>query len=233
MKCIGLIGGMSWESTATYYRLLNQGVKAKLGGHHSAKLILHSLDFAEIEQLQRSGKWEEAGRQLADSARTLQNAGADFIVLCTNTMHNVAAAIEDAVSIPLLHIVDPTAAAIKAAGIRSIALLGTRFTMEQDFYVGRLRERHGLDVLLPNQEERDRIHRVIYEELVHGKISADSRRIYLNVVERLQREGAQGVILGCTEIAMLIGPTDLSIPCFDTTALHAAGAVESCLRAPF
>lgn len=225
MKTIGLIGGMSWESTAIYYRMLNQGVKARLGGYHSAKLLLHSVDFAEIEELQRSGRWEDAGSVLADSALKLQNAGADFIVLCTNTMHTVAPAIEAVVSIPFLHIADPTAEAIKAADIRSIALLGTRFTMEQDFYVARLRRRHGLEVLLPNKPERDEIHRVIYDELVHGKIVSESKRTYLEVIERLRAEGAQGVILGCTEIAMLIGPADLSIPSFDTTALHAASAV--------
>jgi aspartate racemase len=226
MKCIGLIGGMSWESTAIYYRMLNQGVKARLGVHHSAKLILYSVDFAEIEALQRSGHWDEAGRILASAAATLQNAGADFVVLCTNTMHNVAAAIEMSLSIPLLHIADPTAAAIKAAGIHSIALLGTRFTIEQNFYAGRLRDSHGLNVLLPAKEERDEIHRVIYDELVHGKVSLQSKHTYVAVIERLQREGAQGVILGCTEIALLIGQADVSIPCFDTTELHAASAVD-------
>jgi aspartate racemase len=232
MKTMGLIGGMSWESTATYYRFLNESVKARLGGHHSAKLILYSVDFAEIEQLQKTDQWEESGRMLADAAQILERAGAEFIMLCTNTMHCVAPAIEAAISVPLLHIVDPTAAAIKAAGLKRIALLGTRFTMEQDFYVGRLRAQHSLDVLLPNANERNEIHRVIYDELVHGKILAESRREYLGIIERLQREGAEGVVLGCTEIAMLIKPVDLSMACFDTTALHAESAAAFALGGP-
>ena len=230
MKTIGLIGGMSWESTATYYKLINEGVKARLGGHHSAKIVMHSVDFAEIEAMQRAARWAEAGEVLANVARSLELAGADFIVLCTNTMHNVADSIENAVAVPLLHIVDPTAEAIKAAGLKRIALLGTRFTMEQDFYIGRLRARHGLDVRVPDPAERDEIHRAIYEELVHGKIVSKSKKNYLTIVERLQREGAQGVILGCTEIAMLIQPSDLSLGCFDTTELHAMKAVSRCLE---
>ena len=229
MKTIGLIGGMSWESTAIYYRLINEAVKARLGGHHSAKLVLYNVDFAEIEELQRTARWDEAGRMLAAAAVSLERAGAEFLVLCTNTMHTVAPAIESAVSIPLLHIADPTAEAIKAAGYETVALLGTRFTMEKEFYVGRLRARHGLNVLLPNATERDEIHRAIYEELVHGKIVKSSRDSYIGIVERMRQLGAAGIILGCTEIAMLLTPGTVALPCFDTTELHARAAVTHSL----
>jgi aspartate racemase len=229
MKTMGLIGGMSWESTVTYYRLINQGIKARLGGHHSAKMILHSVDFAEIEQLQKTDQWDEAGKLLGSAARSLEIAGAECIVLCTNTMHKVATQIEQAVSIPLLHIADGTAAAIKAAGVDTVGLLGTRFTMEQDFYVGRLRDRHGIKVLTPTQEERDEVHRVIYEELVHGTVLEDSRKKYLQIVERLARQDAQGIVLGCTEISMLIKSSDVSLHYFDTAELHASSAVDFAL----
>lgn len=226
---MGLIGGMSWESTATYYRLMNEGVRARLGGHHSAEMILYSVDFAVYEQMQREGRWEEAGSLLGDSARALEHAGARFIVLCTNTMHKVAPAIERSVSIPLLHIADPTAEAVRAAGIRRIGLLGTRFTMEQEFYVGRLRDRFGLEVVVPAPQDRELVHRVIYEELVRGIVREESRAQYRKVVDRLVESGAKGIILGCTEIAMVIDPKELRVPCFDTTALHAAAAVEMAL----
>ena len=229
MKTIGLIGGMSWESTIPYYRLINEGVKQRLGGLHSAKLILHSVDFDEIERLQRSGDWDAAGALLTRSAQLLETAGAELLVLCTNTMHKVAPAIESAVSIPLLHIADATAEAAKAAGIRRVGLLGTRFTMEQDFYVGRLTERHGLEVLTPTAPERDEVHRIIYEELCLGKILPASRESYHRIMDELIRRGAQAVILGCTEISLLVGEEDSPVPLLDTTAIHAQSAVEAAL----
>ena len=229
MKTIGLIGGMSWESTAIYYRLLNLGVQARLGGHHSAKVLLASVDFAEVEALQRSGEWERAGAHLAEVARGLERAGADFLVLATNTMHKVAPAIAAATSLPLLHIADATGRAIRAAGLTRIALLGTRFTMEHDFYAGRLREEHGLEVMTPDPAERVEVHRVIYEELVFGRALESSRNAYSAIIDSLASQGAQGVILGCTEIAMLITPDVVRIPSFDTTALHAEWAVAEAL----
>ena len=229
MKTIGLIGGMSWESTIPYYRLINEGVKQRLGGLHSAKLILHSVDFDEIERLQRSGDWDAAGALLTRSAQLLETAGAELLVLCTNTMHKVAPAIESAVSIPLLHIADATAEAAKAAGIRRVGLLGTRFTMEQDFYVGRLTERHGLEVLTPTAPERDEVHRIIYEELCLGKILPASRESYHHIMDELVRRGAQAIILGCTEISLLVGEEDSPVPLLDTTAIHAQSAVEAAL----
>lgn len=229
MKVIGLIGGMSWESTVPYYRLINEGVKARLGGLHSAKIVLYSFDFAEIERLQHRGEWDEAGALLADVARVLERAGADFVVLCTNTMHKVAPAIEAAVAIPLLHIADPTAAAIHQAGLSCVGLLGTRFTMEQDFYRARLTDRHGIDVVIPDDDDRALVHRVIYEELCLGRVEEASRLAYRDVIQRLVAQGAQGVILGCTEISMLVGVEDAAVPLFDTTGLHAAAAVQAAL----
>ena len=229
MKTIGLIGGMSWESTADYYRRLNELVKQRLGGLHSAKIVLHSVDFAEIESLQARGAWEEAGRQLAQVARSLEAGGADFLVLCTNTMHKVAPAIEGASALPLLHIADPTATAIRQAGFTRVGLLGTRFTMEQDFYRGRLVERHGLDVIVPDDDGRSRVHRVIYEELCLGVVREESRAGYRQVIARLVDQGAQAVILGCTEIAMLVSAADAPVPVFDTTAIHAQAAVDAAL----
>lgn len=229
MKTMGLIGGMSWESTVTYYRLINEGIKARLGGHHSAKMYLYNVDFAEIEHLQQTSQWEEAGRLLGAAARSLQNAGAEFIVLCTNTMHKVAPTIESAISIPFLHIADPTAEAITAANIKTIGLLGTKFTMEQEFYKARLRGKHKLNVLVPADADRQIVHRVIYEELTQGKVLDKSRDAYLQIINRLIAAGAQGIILGCTEISMLIEPeilSVLSVPCFDTTELHARSAVD-------
>lgn len=225
MKTLGLIGGMSWESTALYYRLINETVKQRLGGLHSARLVLHSVDFHDIEVLQRAGQWDQAGVLLANAARSLVAAGADAIVLCTNTMHKVADAIERAVPVPLLHIADPTAAAIKAAGLSRVGLLGTGFTMEQDFYKERLR-RLGVEALVPPAADRAIVHRVIYEELVLGTVRDESRAQYLRIIEGLLREGAQGVILGCTEIPMLVGPGDVPVPVFDTTRLHATTAAE-------
>ena len=231
MKTIGLIGGMSWESTIPYYRTINETVKQRLGGLHSAKIVLYSVDFHEIEQLQRSVDWQCAGELLAQAAQTLARAGADCIVLCTNTMHKVAPQIEAAVGIPLLHIADATGQAIRRAGLNKVALLGTRFTMEQDFYRGRLVEQHGIDVLTPEADDRELVHRVIYEELCLGRIEARSRQAYRDVMQRLVERGAQGLILGCTEISMLVGEEDASVPLFDTTAIHAAAAAQLALAA--
>lgn len=229
MKTIGLIGGMSWESTVPYYRHINELVKQRLGGLHSARVVLYSVDFHDIERLQHSGRWEDAGAHLAAAGRALEAAGAHFLVLCTNTMHKVAPAIEAAVSIPLLHIADPTAAAIRRAGIGTVGLLGTRFTMEEDFYRGRLESQHAIRVVVPNAEDRERVHRVIYDELCRGVVREESRSEYCGVIDRLRALGAEGVILGCTEIAMLVSPSDSSVPIFDTTRLHAASAVEFAL----
>lgn len=225
MKTIGLLGGMSWESTLPYYRLINQRVGERLGGLHSAKILLYSVDFQEIETLQHADRWDEAGELLAAAARALARGGADFLVLCTNTMHRVAREIEAAAGLPLLHIADATAAEIEKAGVRTVGLLGTRFTMEQDFYRGRLAER-GLTVLTPGEPDRALVHRVIYEELCHGWILDASRREYARILAGLAGEGAQGIILGCTEISLLVGPVDASVPLFDTTAIHARAAAD-------
>lgn len=231
MKTIGLIGGMSWESTVPYYRKINETSKAELGGLHSAKLVLVSVDFAEIEQLQKTGDWDTAGRVLAQSAQSLQRAGADFVVLCTNTMHKVASSIEAAASIPLLHIADPTAQAILDAGLTRVGLLGTRFTMEQAFYKDRLVERHGLQVLVPPPLARETVHRIIYEELCLGLVREDSRQAYRGVMAELVAQGAQAIILGCTEISLLVGAQDATVPLFDTTDLHARSAALRALQA--
>ncbi|MDE1893945.1 MAG: aspartate/glutamate racemase family protein [Pseudomonadota bacterium] len=225
MKTIGLIGGMSWESTASYYRLINQAVQARLGGLHSASLLLHSVDFAGIERLQRAGDWDAAGAELARAAGGLQAAGAGALLICANTMHKVAPAIESAVRIPLLHVVDATAAAVRRAGLRRVGLLGTRFTMEQPFYVERLRQR-GLEVLLPDAADRAMVHRVIYEELCRGVLLAGSRDDYRRVMAALVAQGAEGIILGCTELALLVDAGDAAVPLFDTTELHAQAAVD-------
>jgi aspartate racemase len=229
MKTLGLLGGMSWESTALYYREMNERVGELLGGHHSADLLLASVDFDEIVEMQASGDWDGAARLLGARARSLADAGAELLVLCTNTMHRVAAEIEAAAGIPLLHIADPTGAALVAGGHRRVGLLGTRFTMEQAFYRDRLVDAFGLEVLTPDADDRDLVHRVIYDELVHGVISDDSRAAYRGVVERLVAAGVDSVILGCTEITMLIGPDDSAVPVFDTTALHARAAVDRAL----
>ena len=231
MKTIGLIGGMSWESTVPYYRLVNETVRERLGGLHSARIVLHSVEFSEIEEMQRAGAWDDAGRLLAGVARSLESAGADVLVLCTNTMHKVAPAIESAVSIPFIHIADPTAQAIHAAGFTRVGLLGTRFTMEQDFYRDRLESLHGIEVLVPDASDRDTVHRVIYDQLCLGVIDDDSRREYRAIVGRLVDAGAQAVILGCTEIGLLIGQDDSAVPMFDTTVLHARAAAEWALDA--
>lgn len=229
MKTIGLIGGMSWESTVPYYRQINEAIKERLGGLHSAKIVLYSVDFHEIERLQHAGDWESAGSLLAAAARALEAAGADFLVLCTNTMHKVAARIEAAVAIPLLHIADPTAAAIKRAGYTRVGLLGTRFTMEQDFYRARLADRHGLQVIVPDAAEREIVHRVIYEELCLGIVKPESRRAYGEIMAGLASQGAQAVILGCTEIGLLVDRHDAPVPLFDTTAIHAYAAATAAL----
>ncbi|OFA02866.1 aspartate racemase [Duganella sp. HH101] len=226
LKTIGLIGGMSWESTVPYYRQINETVKQHLGGLHSAKVVLYSVDFHDIERLQHAGDWDAAGAVLADAARSLRAAGADFLVLCTNTMHKVAPAIEAAVDIPLFHIADPTAAEIQHAGLRKIGLLGTRFTMEQAFYKDRLREHHGLDVVVPAQHDRDIVHRIIYEELCLGRIVDSSRDEYRRIIAGLVEQGAQAIILGCTEISLLVAQRDAAVPLFDTTAIHARKAAE-------
>lgn len=229
MRTIGLIGGMSWESTVPYYRLINETVKSRLGGLHSAQLVLYSVDFHEIERLQHTGDWAGAGAVLADAARSLEAAGADFLVLCTNTMHKVASSIEAAVTIPLFHIADPTAAEIRRAGHSTVGLLGTRFTMEQAFYRERMSERHGLHVIVPNQEDRDTIHRIIYEELCLGIVLPESRNVYRKIMNSLISDGVEGIILGCTEISLLISQQDAAVPLFDTTAIHARAAAERAL----
>jgi aspartate racemase len=229
MKTIGLIGGMSWESTVPYYRLINETIKERLGGLHSAKLILYSVDFHEIEELQRQGDWEKAGLALAHAARSLEAAGASFLVLCTNTMHKVAHDIEAAVSIKLLHIADPTATEIKKSGHAVVGLLGTRFTMEQAFYKERLLEHHGLQIKIPTLEDRDAIHRIIYEELCLGIVKPESRTEYRRVMQDLASQGAQAIILGCTEISLLVSEQDSPVPLFDTTAIHARAAALKAL----
>ena len=229
MKTIGLIGGMSWESTIPYYRIINETIKERLGGLHSARIVLYSVDFHEIERLQHAGNWEAAGTMLADAARSLEVAGAAFLVLCTNTMHKVASSIEAAVTIPLYHIADPTATAIQRAGFSSVGLLGTRFTMEQSFYRDRLSERHGLRVIVPGAEDRAVVHRIIYEELCLGIVKPESRSAYRGVIERLAAQGAQAIILGCTEIALLVDQQDSRVPLFDTAAIHARMAAEEAL----
>ncbi|MHB8947673.1 MAG: aspartate/glutamate racemase family protein [Rhodoferax sp.] len=231
-KTLGLIGGMSWESTVPYYREINRAVKEQLGGLHSAKIILYSVDFAEVEHLQATGQWAAAGALLAEVAEKLERAGADALVLCTNTMHKVADAISSAVHIPLLHIADPTALAIRQAGYTTVGLLGTRFTMEQNFYRQRL-EQHGLTVLTPQPFDRELVHRVIYEELCLGQVFPSSRDAYLRVIADMGVRGAQAIILGCTEIALLLQPQDCALPLFDTTALHARSAAHWALSTPF
>ncbi|MCL7713087.1 aspartate/glutamate racemase family protein [Stenotrophomonas mori] len=230
MRTLGLIGGMSWESTVPYYRRINEAVRERLGGLHSARLILFSVDFDAVERLQRAGHWDAAGALLAQAAVALQGAGAEGLVICTNTMHKVAEQVQAAVSIPLLHIADPTAAAVKAAGLSNVGLLGTRFTMEQAFYRARLQARHGLAVQVPEEAERARVHAIIYEELCRGVVREPSRQVYREVIAGLVARGAQAVILGCTEIALLVGPEDAPVPLFDTTALHADAAAAWSLQ---
>jgi aspartate racemase len=230
MKTIGLIGGMSWESSAEYYRIINQTVRHRLGGQHSAKSLMYSVDFHEIERLQSEGRWDDAAEVMIDSAQKLQRGGADFIVLCTNTMHKLAPAIVENVTIPLVHIADATAERIQAAGLRRIALLGTRFTMEEDFYKGRLTKEFGLDLIVPGEQERTVVHDVIYDELCQGRILEDSKHKYLAIMDSLDARGAEGFILGCTEIGLLIKAEDSKLPIFDTTRIHAEKAVELALH---
>ena len=232
MRLIGIIGGMSVESTAIYYRLINEDVRARLGGHHSAKLILWSVDFAEIEAMQRAGAWEEAGLALAEAARRLEAAGAAAVLIAANTMHKVADTVANAVHVPLIHIADATAAAIRRRGCRRPLLLATRYTMEHDFYRGRLKERHGIEAMIPSEEGRAIVHGVIFDELVKGMASPASRQRYLEVIGAGRREGADSVIFGCTEIGMLLAPSDVAEPVFDTAVLHAKAAVDFALEAP-
>lgn len=228
MKTIGLVGGMSWESTALYYRLINEGVKKRLGGLHSAKIVLYSVDFQEIEALQHAGEWDRAGEVLAVAGRAVEAAGADFLLICTNTMHRVAEQVESAISIPLLNLADATAERILARGMRTVGLLGTAFTMEQDFYRGRL-ENRGIEVLVPGAADRAVVHRVIYEELCQGRVKEGSRAEYLRIIDALGERGAEGVIEGCTEIVMLVDERHTHMPLFDTTAIHADEAVRLAL----
>ena len=228
-KMIGLIGGMSWESSAQYYRLINEGVRDRVGGVASARTLMWSFDFARIEALQHAGDWDALAGELVTASQALEKGGADFLVLCTNTMHRCAWAIDAAVKIPLLHIADPTAAAIQAAGITKVGLLGTAFTMEQDFYRGRLEQQFGLEVLIPDADDREAVHGIIYRELVTGQVLDASREVYRAVIARLVARGAQAVILGCTEIMLLVSQDDSSVPLFDTTTLHAMAAVEMAL----
>ena len=226
MKTIGLLGGMSWESSLVYYRLINELVREELGGLHSADCVLRSVDFADVEVLQRTGAWDQAGELLSAEAQSLVAAGAELVVLCTNTMHKVADAIAGAVSVPLVHIADTTAEAVRAQGLDRVGLLATAYTMEQDFYVGRMREQHGLDVLVPGEDDRRVVHRIIYEELVLGHVREASRDAYRRVMADLIARGAQGIIFGCTEIDLLVGAGDVDAPVFDSTALHAKAAVR-------
>lgn len=229
MTMIGLIGGMSWESSAEYYRMLNEGVRAARGPTASAPCLLWSFDFSEIERLQHAGDWATLSQRMIDAAQALEGAGAGALLICTNTMHKMAEAVQAAVSVPLLHIADPTAEAVRAAGIRRVGLLGTAFTMEEDFYRGRLERKYGLEVLTPGKADRKTVHRIIYEELVAGVIRPESRTAYRGVIARLIEDGAEGIILGCTEIMLLVGPEDSEVPLFDTTTLHARAAVRLAL----
>jgi aspartate racemase len=230
MKTIGLIGGMSWESTQYYYRQINQGIRQHLGGLHSAQILLHSVDFAPIEALQHAGDWDATAEILSRAARSLEAGGADFFLICTNTMHKVAIKVEKSVKIPLLHIADATARALLADKISRIGLLGTAFTMEQSFYKGRLNQQHGIEVLVPDARDRETVHRIIYQELCLGTVKPASKKTYLQIIERLQQQGIEGVILGCTEICMLVEQADTDIKIYDTTAIHAQQAVEFALR---
>jgi aspartate racemase len=229
MKTIGLLGGMSWESTIAYYRQINEGVKRRLGGLHSAEIAMYSIDFEPMEKLQHQGDWDATAQILIKAAEGVQAAGADFLLICTNTMHKVAGDVEAAIDIPLLHIADASADVLLTAGVSRVGLLGTAFTMEQEFYKGRLEEKHGLQVLTPDDRARSEVHRVIYEELCQGIVDADSKERYLRIIDELAEGGAQAVILGCTEIGLLVRQEDTKIPLYDTTAIHAAQAVEVAL----
>ena len=230
MKTIGIIGGMSWESSAVYYDIINKTVKEKLGGHHSCQCLMYSVDFAVIEKLQHEGNWEQLTRIMIDAAQRLERGGAELLVIATNTMHKMAPEVERSINIPLIHIVDAIAGKIKAQGLKKVALLGTRFTMEQDFYKGRLTERHEIEVIIPDIAGVESVHRIIYEELVHGIIREESRQDYLRVIQDLIDRGARGIILGCTEIPLLVKQADCAVPVFDTTTIHAVRAVEIALE---
>ncbi|WP_306259425.1 aspartate/glutamate racemase family protein [Pararhizobium sp. IMCC21322] len=229
MKTIGLIGGMSWESTVVYYQLLNRGARERLGGLHSAKLLLWSFDFADIEAMQAKGDWDAATNAMIDAACALERGGADCVVICTNTMHKMADAVQQSVEIPLIHIADATAVAIKASRAKKPLLLATRYTMEQDFYKGHLRDRHGVETMVPDEAGRTLVHDIIYNELCQGIVRKDSREAYLETIQRAQQQGADGVIFGCTEVGLLIAQTDFDLPAFDTTALHATAALDFAL----
>ena len=229
MKTIGMIGGMSWESSLLYYRMINEGVKQRLGGLHSAQLLMHSVDFAPIEALQHAGDWDAAAAVLADAARRLEAGGADFFLIATNTMHRVADPVQAAVEIPLLHIADATAEVLRADGVRRIGLLGTAFTMELDFYKSRISDVYGIEVVVPELHDRQMVHDIIYQELCLGQIDDDSREVYLAIIERMRDAEIDGIILGCTEIGMLVEPRHTDIKLYDTTAIHAAQAVERAL----
>jgi aspartate racemase len=226
MKTIGLLGGMSWESTLSYYKAINEGIKAKLGGLHSAKISLYSVDFAEIEQLQHQGDWPATADILSQAARSVESAGADFLLICTNTMHKVAPEIEASISIPILHIADATAEQLSADGIQKVGLLGTKFTMEEAFYKDRITEKYGIDVIVPNESQRDEVHRIIYSELCLGIVSDASRQTYLEIIKGLSEKGAEAIILGCTEIALLVQQALTDVPLYDTTQIHANQAVK-------
>ncbi|MBC8457660.1 MAG: aspartate/glutamate racemase family protein [Deltaproteobacteria bacterium] len=229
MKTIGLLGGMSWESTALYYRLINEGIKKKLGGLHSAKIAMVSVDFQEIEELQHIGEWERTGEILCEAAKCIEAAGADFLLICTNTMHKVAPQIERSINIPIIHLADSTAYRIKEQGMKTVGLLGTNFTMEQDFYRGRLIKNHGLNLIIPSVTDRQIVHRIIYDELCLGIVREESRKEYLRIMNGMSKEGAEGIIEGCTEIVMLVQQEHTDIPLFDTTAIHAQEAVALAL----
>jgi len=231
MKTIGLLGGMSWESSVEYYRLINEAVKVRLGGLHSAKSVLYSVDFAEVETLQHEGRWDDAAGLLTTAAQNIERAGADCLVICTNTMHKVADTIQETITIPLLHIADATAEQIRKQGIGTVGLLGTRFTMEEDFYKGRLMEQYGLRVLVPDPDDRALVHHVIYDELCLGTINGRSRAQYIEIMDRLVQGGAEAIILGCTEIGLLVRPDDSAVPLFDTTRIHAEAAVAWAMQA--
>ncbi|MBW1732355.1 MAG: aspartate/glutamate racemase family protein [Deltaproteobacteria bacterium] len=230
MKTMGLIGGMSWESTLEYYRIINEEVRNRLGGQHSAELLLYSLDFHPIEELQRQGKWDEMTQILIDAAKRLEKAGADFVLICTNTMHKMAPEVQDSIKVPLLHIADATAEQIKASGFSKVGLLGTKYTMEQDFLKGHLSSKHGLEVVISDDASRDIVHNVIYDELCLGTIKEESKKKFLKIIQDLAANGAQGIILGCTEIPLLVHAEDTSLPLFNTTAIHAKKAVDMALE---
>ena len=230
MKTIGLIGGMSWESSIEYYKIINEAVRAKLGGLHSAKCMMYSIDFAEMEPLQHQGRWNEATQILIAAAKSVEAGGAGFVIFCTNTMHKVADEVQQYLRIPILHIADATAQTIKAEGFKKVGLLGTRFTMEENFYRGRLSQKHNLEILIPDEEEREVVHRIIYDELCMGETKTLSKTKYMDIIDRLAKKGAEGIILGCTEIGLLVKKEDTRVPLFDTTKIHALAAVEYALE---